>query len=274
MADDVPTGDLFPTSPRIVFDRAPLAQVLAQVLFPTILKIEQTPADFQDRIRSSFPVYEAQPNFPFPAGTNLQLPVEALNILRGQGGISHRFLTADRNATITLAQGGLTLTVAKYSRWEPFFDLFKLPLAALVDVYQPSFYTRVALRYSNVIDRIKLGLSLDTPWSDLIRAEVLGLLAIDSFRSKAQFSQSQILLKLPSSKGRVTFQHGLQQPAGHTHPVYLLDFDFFEDQQTGVGDAESILGQYHVLAGDAFRWCIRPELFGRLGPNDGGNVGQ
>src|SRR5207248_11509769 len=87
------TGYLFPPSPRIIFAAAPLTEVVAQVRFPPILKIEQTPADFQERIRAAFPFFEkvAGPNI---LGGAPQLPPEFLQLLGNQiGGITYHFKT-------------------------------------------------------------------------------------------------------------------------------------------------------------------------------------
>src|SRR5438105_3123362 len=93
-------GPLFPASPRMIFAAAPLTEVVAQVRFPPILKIEQTPADFQDRIRAAFPFFEkvAGPNI--LAGAP-ELPQEFLQLLGNQmAGITYRFKTENQHTTL------------------------------------------------------------------------------------------------------------------------------------------------------------------------------
>jgi len=54
-----PEGDLFPPSPRVIYQHAPLTQVICQLRFPLLLRIEsEPPADFQERIRHLFPLLE------------------------------------------------------------------------------------------------------------------------------------------------------------------------------------------------------------------------
>ena len=161
--------EVFPDSQRVIFEKAPLIQVVSQVLFPTILKIAQPPANFQERIRSEFPLYERGVEVNFPQGGAQQLPPHVLQILRNQaGGMPHRFLTARRDATVTLTTESLSLSTSKYTRWEHFLNLFRLPLAALSELYVPSFFTRVGLRYVNAIQREMVGLAPNRPWSQLI----------------------------------------------------------------------------------------------------------
>src|SRR5256885_3722562 len=50
---------LFPDSPRVIYGKAPLTAVICQLRFPPILRIESTvPADFQERVRTQFPLLD------------------------------------------------------------------------------------------------------------------------------------------------------------------------------------------------------------------------
>lgn len=262
---------LFPSSPRLIFEKAPLTQVVAQVQFPTILKIQQTPADFQERIRSAFPLYETGPDIAVAQEGALQLPAQIIQMLKNMpGAIPHRFITAGRDATVTLASSSLALSTVKYTRWEEFLALFQLPLSALVEMYKPPFFTRLGLRYINIIRREAIGLA-SSSWSSLIRAEVLGELAVPSFESNVETATKQIRLKIPNHRGTVLFQHGVTIVLPQNTRAYALDFDISKEGQIGVADAEPCLGRFHQLAGRAFRWCITPELRDALGPRPAGD---
>lgn len=268
LENTVPEGDeIFPDSQRVIFEKAPLIRVVSQVLFPTILKIDQTPADFQERIRGAFPLYERGPDVNVPQGGAFQLPPQILQLLRTQGGgMPHNFTTATRDATITLTSESLSLTATVYTRWEHFLALFRSPLTALIEMYVPPFFTRVGLRYVNAINRGKVGLAPDRPWSQLIRQEVLGELAIPAVEKNLEFATNQTRLKIPNNEGTVMFQHGVSLLLPDKVRVYTLDFDFSKEGQIGIADAEPTFIRYHKLAGRAFRWCIRPELHDELGP--------
>jgi len=59
---------LFPESERVIYEKAPLVQVICQLRFPQILRIEsQLPVEFQERIRDAFPILEkTTASFPQP----------------------------------------------------------------------------------------------------------------------------------------------------------------------------------------------------------------
>src|SRR5262245_14199412 len=162
--------NLFPPSDRVFYERAPLTEVTCQLRFPPVLRIEsQAPADFQDRIRKIFPLVER-------AQDGLQeIPAEVLQsmgIFRQGAGFA--FSTESRAWTLALMSQQLVLTTQKYTQWKEFMDFFHPALRALVELYEPAFFQRIGLRYVNVIERSALGLSVETPWSDLLRQELLG----------------------------------------------------------------------------------------------------
>ena len=63
-----------PDYERVIYEYNPLIEVIAQIRFPTILKItSQEPVDFQDSVRFEYPIFEAS--------RNVQIPVELSNLL-------------------------------------------------------------------------------------------------------------------------------------------------------------------------------------------------
>jgi len=142
----VAADELFPPSPRCVFKRAPLVQVVCQLRFPPLLAIESSvPAEFQERIRAAFPILERTS----PTALT-QMPAEILQILGAQTGALHySFRTEDRTNTLSLAPDSISLTTTNYTRWDDFRPLLQGPLRALIKIYKPSFFARIGLRYSN-----------------------------------------------------------------------------------------------------------------------------
>ncbi len=255
--------ELFPASPRVIYAKAPLRQVICQLRFPPILRIESTaPADFQDRIRATFPLLERQVQ-----QMNLVegVPAEFAQLLvNAPTGTSYIFRTEDQSHTLTLAPDWLAFSTTKYTRWEAFRALLDPPLNALIEIYKPTFFSRIGLRYQNSIQRSALNLT-EHRWADLLRPEILGALALPQFEANIVEVRKSIRVKLPDGSGAVFVQHGFGGNQGRDQNIYLLDFDF-STEKTEVQNAITVLDDFHTRAGTAFRWCITPLLHERLGP--------
>jgi uncharacterized protein (TIGR04255 family) len=259
---------LFPPSRREIYKKAPLIQVASQLRFPPILKIEaQSPVEFQENIRGIFPLFEKGVNPLFAQFAHLpQLPPEIMQLVGPQaGGSTYLFLTEDRNTNITLTPDSISLSTSRYERWEQFRDLFRAPLTALIELYRPAFFSRVGLRYIDAIHRESLGLA-NRPWSQLLRREILGELALPAVEGNVEAVGRSIRLRIPTGPGSVSLRHGLASVQGKSGLSYVIDFDFFVDQKTEVSDADARLARFNELAGRAFRWCISDALRDALGP--------
>jgi uncharacterized protein (TIGR04255 family) len=251
--------DLFPHSPRVIYRKAPLLQVTCQFHFPPVLRIDgQVPAEFQDRVRQTFPLVERQ--------LLPQLPPEIVQALTAQvGSGGYKFLTEDRSSTITLTSTSLSFGTLSYQGWECFHEQFRLPLSALLDIYQPSFFLRIGLRYQNIIERERIGLA-GVPWSQLLRKEILAELAVKEFEENVQEARRVLRVGMPSHRAIMMFQHGFGKAQGKNESGYLMDFDFSSAEKTEVKDAESVLDKLNEGAGRAFRWCITDALHNALEP--------
>ena len=197
------------------------------------------------------------------------MPQEVVKIIQAQvGSHNYQFLTEDRSAAVTLAPDSLSLTTSKYSRWEHFREILRIPLAALMDIYRPNFFSRIGLRYQDAIDRSKLGLE-DRPWSHLIRREVLGELSLSYFEDNLEGVLNRtIRLKIPDGSGSILMRHGLGAVAERGELCYMVDIDLFDERRTEAANAEEILNHFNEIAGRAFRWCISDTLRDALEPRD------
>jgi uncharacterized protein (TIGR04255 family) len=104
----------FPESQRVIYRKNPLGEVICQLKFPTILQIKaEVPSKFQERIRSDFPLYEAEEaTIPIPRDMPkklVQLFSQFSKPLAGDD-IDHRFISEDGNRIITLNPDFLALT--------------------------------------------------------------------------------------------------------------------------------------------------------------------
>src|SRR3990172_1974607 len=94
-----------PDSPRVIYQKPTLEEVVCQLRFPAILKIgSEEPAEFQNRIRKKFPIFEETPQ-EIPAGIPPKIASFILKRLQaGSTGKSFTFLSEDRDWVLSLTR--------------------------------------------------------------------------------------------------------------------------------------------------------------------------
>lgn len=263
----------FPDSPRVIYGRNPLAEVICQVRFPPILRIDsETPSRFQEALRSEYPLYgeasTATVTLPPNAPPEFAKLIQSLGPMRGAGR-RHDFLTEDSTWQATLTRESLALKTTAYRRWEQFRD----KLGSLCDVfiaeYRPSFYVRIGLRYVDVVQRSNLGLE-GTPWSQLLRPHIAGEFSSPDVASSIETALREVLVKFDDRGGRVMIRHGLAIAEPGNEDCFFVDSDFHTQQKTEIADANDTLANFNQAAGRLFRWCIQDRLHTALQPQSVG----
>ena len=270
---EVTKDEFFPDSPRVFYERAPLKQVICQLRFPILYRIErEVPSDFQERIRAIFPLSERVEAF----GTPFQIPKQLADVFGGAvGGATYKFLTEDRLTSIELGSTALTFETTAYRVWDEFLGILRPAIDSLVAIYNPSFYSRVGLRYIDLIDRVEIDLQ-DTPWSDLLNSVILGELGERYFEENTESIQKSIRVRNADKTGGFLLNHGLSAKPGVSNLTYSIDFDFYVDHKTETQDALAVLDALHARSGRAWRWSIKPKLHDALKPTaiDGDRMGR
>lgn len=253
----------FPDSERVVYAKNPLELVICQLRFPTILKISsEPPAAFQDGLRGNYPLFREIPPIDIATGFPPELVSMLSKLLPNPGSKTYEFSTDDRNLQVTLTQDSLALSCKNYVRWEQFRESLQSALGHLLTIYQPSFFTRVGLRYRNVIARKHLDLE-KASWNELLSPQLAGDFH-SNIASSIDGSSHQLVIKLQGDVGKVTLQHGLGSKDSEI--CYIIDSDFYVNERTGAADAIRILDYFNRQAGRLFRWCIVDRLHKAMEP--------
>ena len=254
-----------PESPRVEYRRNPLANVVCQLRYPSILRINAVdPIEFQEEIRHRYPLYQAVNmtiEAPIPSPVLGQtIGIGAVNTLER----SYKFASEDNRWTITLTKDYLAIETNYYENWNDFKDYLDLPLAVLENIYRPMFFSRIGLRYIDLIERSRLGLS-DVPWQQLFQSFIAAPFYSTDIEGDeiAQF-RSHLGLRLDNGT-KVNIVHGLVLQPGRNEVGFVIDSDFFTDERKEIGDAIKTLDGFNRKAGDLFRWCITDRLADALG---------
>jgi uncharacterized protein (TIGR04255 family) len=261
-----------PVTDREVYVRNPLAEVWAQLRFPPILRIEtEIPAEFQDKIRGTYALYQRA----LPAGElPPKVPAAIRNLIQGIGAaagpVQHVFESQDHDWSVVLSRECLSVKTVSYSRWEEFRDRVSIVAGAFVDIYRPSAYSRVGLRYVDVVRRSILRLN-DVSWSELLRPEIGGELTASEFGEDIDSMSRQLHCKLDGDNGFLTLKTGiaLAEPGaggGPKEKCFLIDSDFHTHRPTELNNVFATLDAFHRASGNLFRWAILPRLRDALGP--------
>jgi uncharacterized protein (TIGR04255 family) len=261
----------FPEYDRVIYSRNPLIQVACKLTFPPILKIaHQEPFDFQDEIRSQYPLYE---------NTTIQFPPEFSQMaqklnLPTLGDVCHNFKSEDQRWQLSITKDFIVLTTSAYERYEQFQGRFKEIIDVFERLYQPSFYTRVGLQYRDLIVRSKLGIE-DRKWSELITKHIASELYDPEMSASVRFMNKSLVLDM--DVGQINLNHGLvtvtEADAAQGEIAYLLDADFYVDQKIErTEDVWNLLNQFNKSAGKFFRWSITDVLHTAMEPQSVNNT--
>ena len=261
----------FPQTKRQAYKKNPIQEVICQVRFPTILDISANPpAGFQNLVRQNYPLFEQGRSGPM--GIPKGVPEEISKLVESLtpttlAAPEYRFSTADKDRTIAFSQDFLAFTSNKYDRWENFLAGFQFAEAAFKETYGPAFYSRVGLRYIDVVDRGELGLDAYN-WGELFNPEFAGLLGANSIGEAVEEARAQVLLRLGEGSNLVRINHGFAKRASDGYIVYSIDADFFTSNRTEIDHVGETLNIFNRCAGHFFRWAISDKLRDALEPTD------
>jgi uncharacterized protein (TIGR04255 family) len=199
-----------------------------------------------------------------------ELPPQVAALIKAQIGSAnmgrhgYQFLSQDEQWTVTLTRDSLALTAKSYKKWELFKTNLERPVRAVIENYAPAFFTRLGLRYQNLIQRSKLGLS-GVAWPELLKSHISGLMAQPGLDVGA--SQSVTVVRFADEMGQVRIQHGLVRSADKGEECYLIDNDFYLERRMPTDEALGTLDFFNAQSGSLFRWCIDSRLDGAMEPH-------
>ena len=258
----------FPEAPRVRYEISPLDEVVCQLKFPPILRIEaELPAAFQEYVRADFPLFETVEPAP-----PTDLPPELARFVNSGGigsfPIEYLFSTGDDDGTwrLGLGRSKLSLSTFNYARWEEFRQKLAGPCEALIKEYGPAPFNHICLRYRNVIRRSHLPFEPDIPWSELLRPPLCGFLAAPELRGEIMMARMVVAARLSGDIGWLDVEYGLVhgEPDGET--AFRIDAHLFHRGPTEPTDAFDRLDALHHQAGSFFRWCITDRLHEAMRP--------
>lgn len=219
-----------------------LKQAVCELRFPTLMELGEPrpPASLVAALRKEYP--------------HLELANEVtIGIGGGAPGANnaHLFRSAKLTWTVSLKQSALSIETTAYSGYPHMKERVLRVVEAASKVIDSDFFTRVGLRYINIID-------VDGDPSDgWINPALVQPLLSRQFSGIHDYAGR---LQLVAEDGGCLLQHGirlkqLQRDGKAVAPEYLLDIDSFRNE-VSLSDTELALDAMHTQAFDVFDWAI------------------
>jgi uncharacterized protein (TIGR04255 family) len=256
---------VIPDSQRVIYGKNPLFEVICQARFPAILKIGQgQPVDFQEKIRRDYPIFSI---------TEPQMPEELKSTLKISGiGIplnvsSYEFKSEDENWKISLTREFVALTTTSYKRFEDFKSRFELIINIFSEIYEPSFFSRIGLRYQDLIVRSSIGL-IDAEWSELMSKNIAFELHDPVIKQGINYYMKHFSFVVGEQEF-LSLRHGIVEAkiGAEKEDSYLIDSDFFSTNKIiSTDELFNTLSALNRKSGKLFRWSITDKLHSAMEP--------
>lgn len=258
---------MFSGEERCFLQKNQLGEVICQLRFPEILIIgAKPPVEFQEAIRSQFPMYAVRKETPAPkvTGTPGNLALENTPSI-----INYQFASTDGVWRVNLTNTFISLACSHYTCWENFAKHLDKPLAAFIQIYKPNHFQRVGLRYLNFISRKTLELE-DIPFRQLFQPAYLGLLGEADVPEHAT-TRCNIDAELAIQGGcraKIHAGPGIIKRNGQSDNEvrFIFDQDLFMAGNIPVNHSAGALETLHSQAYSIFRGAITDILFEAMEP--------
>lgn len=258
---------MFSTEARCIYRNNQLAEVICQLRFPEILTIEtEIPAKFQEAIRNEFPRYSVRKEAPAPKLTGTPGNFRMENQAQKN---NYQFVSADGAWRVNLTSTFISLACCRYTGWEDFAAKLDKPLAAFIQLYRPTFFERIGLRYLNFISRKALNLE-GLPFRELLQSQYLGLLADDEINevTTTRNSMDAELAIRGGCRAKIHAGPGMVSKNGQSDKEikFVFDLDLYMPGNVAVNLSAGALQTLHGQAFPIFRGAITDILHDALEP--------
>lgn len=256
---------------RVIYEHNLLDAVICQVRFPTILKIDtEVPSAFQERLPAEYIdlIENQEVIFEVQIGGKPLAQRDDTGQISTPGMKNYGFLSEGSKWKVNLTRNFLALSAGpgSYAKWSEFKSKFESVLSAFIEVYKPAVFTRVGLRYVNVVARSKLNLP-DVDWGELIAPPLLGVLGSDELKENVKALQSIFVMGLEDGESEVRVSAGIMKAAAESDETcFVIDSDYYDLKRRKPEDLLPRLDLFHAQAFGLFRWCITDRLHNAMNP--------
>jgi uncharacterized protein (TIGR04255 family) len=229
------------------YKRNYLQQTVCELRFPTLLPLgdAKPPSAFAHALRKAYPTYNQLSEVTVGLGSQTHTP-----------NLSHQFKSSNGLWSVTLKNNALVLEGSRYSSYADLRARLELALAAALPVIDTDFFTRIGLRYINVLK------TNGTRIVDWVNSDLVAPLSKSSFVGMADYGGR---LQVVAPDGGLLLQHGLSHKPGREAsgataevPDYVIDIDGFRSE-VAAADVVVAVDRVHEQVFQLFDWAIGPK---------------
>lgn len=218
-----------------------LKQVVCELRFPTLMELAEAhpPAALVSALRKEYPHMELASQVAFGVGA----ATGASNV--------HIFRSPKLTWTVSLSQSSLSIETTSYTSYAQMRERVLYVVAAASKIIDSDFFTRVGLRYINVIE------SNEDPRDGWVNSALTMPIMSDAFNGVKEYAGK---LHLAAEDGGCLLQHGLRPlPVGKdghlVPPEYLVDIDSYRNM-VDIKDTSDALDAMHSQVFNVFDWSL------------------
>lgn len=206
-----------------------------------------------------------------PLGLTEYLAEEGLQVAMRPGQIEqrtvrrHRFADEAGSSALTLDVQAFAYETAVYRGVDAFLATWQPLAMAVGEALRLDARTRIGLRYVN---EVPLDGADKEAVAQAIRPELLP--PWGNHQHLQGLSVSLHELRFSQGEGELAFRHGLQRAAPTAPPIYLLDFDHYEQRLRAfdVEDDAERLRRFNATVDQVFRWSITQDKYKSFQPEE------
>jgi uncharacterized protein (TIGR04255 family) len=227
------------------FKRNFIRTAVCELRFPTLFEIEQNqpPPSLARALRKEYPVYDQQDDL------NLTIGRVAKNK-------SHLFISKKSRWKVSLRAHAISLETSHYDSFPEFRSRLSFIVDAAEKIIDSDFFTRVGLRYINVVPFNGADVA---KW---INPSLVGVLSDGTYGDVRECFQR---VSGTTSLGGYLFQHGLEE-SDPGKERYILDYDFF-CEEVSVSDVMDVVDKLHREEFSMFSRALGDQAKEYLGPS-------
>lgn len=218
-----------------------LKQAVCEFRFPTLMELGDTrpPMALVTALRKEYPHLELANQVTIGVGAT------------SGSSNAHIFRSAKLNWTVSLNQSSLSIETTSYPGFLQMRERILRVVDAAAKVIDSDFFTRIGLRYINIIDID------EDPVYGWVNPKLVETILSRQFKGIQEYAGR---LLLQAEDGGCLLQHGIRikqsaRDGKPSPPEYLIDIDAHR-KEVALSDTAGALDMMHSQAFDIFDWCL------------------